>query len=34
MLTTTQNEQILRRFVAEFINGGDEAVLGELVHED
>ena len=29
MLTTTQNEQILRRFVAEFINGGDEAVLGD-----
>lgn len=31
---TRAPEETLRRFVAAFINGGDEAVLAELVDED
>ncbi|TNE48056.1 MAG: ester cyclase [Deltaproteobacteria bacterium] len=34
MNASTQHEHILRRFVSEFINGGDESVLSDLVHQD
>ena len=34
MSTSAQHEKVLRRFVADFINGGDEAVLSDLIHED
>ena len=34
MNNTTCHTEVLNRFVAEFINEGDESVLEELVHDD
>ena len=31
---SAKHEEVLRRFVSDFINGGDEAVLPDLIHDD
>lgn len=33
-IQSSGHAQTIRRFVSEFINGGDESVLPDLVHED